>query len=173
MWIFLIYYLVNTPGQLIEYVFFLEDKYKWLKIFCLISFPLQIVFFSVPLILFNDLFWGIAGLLLWSVLRCFFLIFHYHSGYFILDKKILFKWIGYSIPLLFSALVGGLASVINAALVQYNFSGNTAVFAIYRYGARELPFVNGLFEGLGIGIIPSLVTNLQDGLIKLKIILVP
>jgi len=168
LWIFLIYYLVNTPGQLVEYVLFLEDKYKWLKIFCLISFPLQIVFFSVPLLLFNDLFWGIAGLLLWSVVRCVFLIFHYHSGYFLLDKKILFKWIGYSIPLLFSALVGGLASVINAALVQYNFSGNADVFAIYRYGARELPFVNGLFEGLGIGIISSLVTNLQNGLIKLK-----
>lgn len=166
--IFLIYYLVNTPGQLIEYILFLKDNYKWLKIFCLISFPLQIVFFAVPMLIYNDLFWGIVGLLLWSVIRIIFIICVYYFKHFTLDKKLIIKWIEYSIPLLFSALVGGLASVINAALVQYHFIGNTAVFAIYRYGARELPFVNGLFEGLGIGIIPALVKNLKDGLDQLK-----
>lgn len=41
-------------------------------------------------------------------------------------------------------------------------------YAIYRYGARELPFVNGLFEGLGLGIIPSLINDLNDGLFQLR-----
>lgn len=65
-------------------------------------------------------------------------------------------------------MVGGLASVFNASLVQYYYHGSTTVFAIYRYGARELPFVNGLFEGLGLGIIPSLIKNRKDGLFLLR-----
>lgn len=168
LWIYMAFYLINTPAQLLEYALFLEEEFNWLKIFCLFSFPFQILLFSIPFIFSRDLIVGLAGLLLWSFIRCIFLFFHYFSVHFSFDKKIWMKWLGYSFPLIFSALVGGLATVINAALVQFYFNGNAAIFAIYRYGARELPFVNGLFEGLGVGIIPSLVNHLQDGLMKLK-----
>jgi O-antigen/teichoic acid export membrane protein len=168
VWIFLLYFLINTPAQLLEYAFFLEEKYQWLKISCLVSFPCQIVLFSVPILWFDNIKLGLVGLTFWAFLRFLILLFHSFSFPIHFDKKLIFSWLSYSLPLIFSALVGGLASVINASLVQYYYQGSTAVFAVYRYGARELPFVNGLFEGLGLGIIPSLIKNLDDGLFQLR-----
>ncbi|MDP4580913.1 MAG: hypothetical protein NWQ18_06185 [Saprospiraceae bacterium] len=168
VWIFLLYFLFNTPAQLLEYALFLEEKYHWLKISCLVSFPLQIVLFSIPLFWFENISYGLMGLTFWACLRFLVLTFHSFSLPFHFDKKLIYSWFSYSFPLIFSALVGGLASVINASLVQYYYHGSTAVFAIYRYGARELPFVNGLFEGLGLGIIPSLIKNRKDGLFQLR-----
>lgn len=168
VWIFLLYFLFNTPAQLLEYALFLEEKYQWLKISCLVSFPLQIVLFSVPLFWFENISYGIMGLTFWACLRFLVIAFHSFSLPFHFDKKLIYSLISYSLPLIFSALVGGLASVINASLVQYYYHGSTAVFAVYRYGARELPFVNGLFEGLGLGIIPSLIKNRKDGLFQLR-----
>ena len=168
VWIFLLYFLFNTPAQLLEYALFLEEKYQWLKISCLVSFPLQIVLFSIPLFWFNNIKLGLIGLTFWACLRFLVLTFHSFSLPIHFDKKLIYSWISYSLPLIFSALVGGLASVINASLVQYFYHGSTAVFAVYRYGARELPFVNGLFEGLGLGIIPSLIKNMNNGLVQLR-----
>lgn len=166
--IFLLYFLINTPAQLLEYSLFLEEKYQWLKISCLVSFPIQILLFSIPLFWFDNIKSGLLGLSFWAIIRLLILFFHSFSFNVHFDKKLLFTWISYSLPLIFSALVGGLSSVINASLVQYYYQGSTVTFAIYRYGARELPFVNGLFEGLGLGIIPSLINNLNDGLFQLR-----
>ncbi len=168
VWIFLLYFLFNTPAQILEYALFLEEEYRWLKISCLVSFPLQILLFSIPLFWFDNICLGIMGLTLWAFLRFLFFIIHSFSLPIHLDKKLIYSWISYSLPLIFSALVGGLASVFNASLVQYYYHGSAAVFAVYRYGARELPFVNGLFEGLGLGIIPSLIKNMKDGLFQLR-----
>jgi len=144
VWIFLLYFLFNTPSQLLEYALFLEEKYQWLKISCLVSFPLQFLLFSIPLIWFDNISYGLMGLTFWACLR--FLVLTFHSFYLPIhfDKKLIYSWISYSLPLIFSALVGGLASVINASLVQYYYHGSTAIFAVYRYGARELPFVNAM-----------------------------
>jgi O-antigen/teichoic acid export membrane protein len=168
VWIFLLYFLINTPSQLLEYTLFLEEKYQWLKISCLVSFPIQILLFSIPLFWFDNIKLGLMGLTFWAFIRFIVLLIHSFSYPVHFDKKIIFSWISYSLPLIFSAFVGGLASVINASLVQYYYHGNTAIFAVYRYGARELPFVNGLFEGLGLGIIPSLIKNMNDGLYQLR-----
>jgi len=168
VWIFLLYFLINTPSQLLEYTLFLEEKYQWLKISCIVSFPIQILLFSIPLFWFDNIKLGLMGLTFWAFIRFLVLLIHSFSYPVHFDKKIIFSWISYSLPLIFSAFVGGLASVINASLVQYYYHGNTAIFAIYRYGARELPFVNGLFEGLGLGIIPALIKNMNDGLYKLR-----
>jgi O-antigen/teichoic acid export membrane protein len=168
VWIFLLYFLINTPSQLLEYTLFLEEKYQWLKISCIVSFPIQILLFSIPLFWFDNIKLGLMGLTFWAFIRFLVLLIHSFSYPVHFDKKIIFSWISYSLPLIFSAFVGGLASVINASLVQYYYHGNTAIFAIYRYGARELPFVNGLFEGLGLGIIPALIKNMNDGLYQLR-----
>lgn len=168
VWIYLLYFLFNTPAQLLEYALFLEEKYQWLKISCLVSFPLQIVLFSIPLFWFNNISLGLMGITFWAFLRFLVLTFHLFSIPIHFNKKLIYPWISYSLPLIFSALVGGLASVFNASLVQYYYHGSTTVFAIYRYGARELPFVNGLFEGLGLGIIPSLIKNRKDGFFLLR-----
>lgn len=168
VWIFLLYFFINTPSQLLEYSLFLEEKYQWLKISCLVSFPFQILLFSIPLFWFDNIKLGLMGLTFWAFLRFLVLLWHSFSFPIQFDKKLIFSWISYSLPLIFSALVGGLASVINASLVQYFSLGNTAVFAVYRYGARELPFVNGLFESLGLGIMPTLIKNMNDGLSQLR-----
>jgi hypothetical protein len=55
LWIFLLYFLINTPAQLLEYALFLKEKYLWLKISCLVSFPLQILLFTIPLFLFDNI----------------------------------------------------------------------------------------------------------------------
>ena len=75
VWIFLLFLLFNTPAQLLEYSLFLEEKYQWLKITCLVSFPLQIILFSIPLFWFNNISLGIIGLTFWAFLDFLFLHF--------------------------------------------------------------------------------------------------
>jgi O-antigen/teichoic acid export membrane protein len=164
---YLVYLLFNVPSQLLEYVLFLEQS-KWLKVFCLFSFPIQAVFFSVPLLLFNSLTLAVSGLFLWALFRFLFFTSHYVIHHLSIPRKMIYRWIKYSIPLIFSSLLGGLGTVVNALFVHNHFNGNPAIFAIYRYGARELPFLNGLYEGLGVGIIPALVTDMKKGLYQLR-----
>lgn len=87
LWIFLLYFLINTPAQLLEYSLFLEEKYQWLKISCLVSFPIQILLFSIPLFWFDNIKSGLLGLSIWAIIRLLILFFIPFLLMFILIKN--------------------------------------------------------------------------------------
>ncbi len=78
------------------------------------------------------------------------------------------QWISASWPLMGYALLGGLIPTLNGWLVNWHYEGDPAIFAIYRYGAREFPLTTALSEGLSAAMIPLAVNNLPQALRETK-----
>lgn len=70
-------------------------------------------------------------------------------------------------PLILYSILSGLAPIFDAWLVQRIYS-TKAVFAIYKYGAREFPLTITLVMGLGTALIPLVSEDLLRGMNKLK-----
>lgn len=72
-----------------------------------------------------------------------------------------------ALPLIGYALMAGLAVVTDSWLVRF-WSNDDKVFAIFRYGARELPLSLAASVALSGAAIPLLSSSLESGLIQLK-----
>ncbi len=74
----------------------------------------------------------------------------------------------YSMPLIFSLLLSGSADYIDGALVSSHFGSDS--FAIFRYGAKELPISLLLANSLSLAFVPKLANKSQfeEGLTQLK-----
>jgi len=75
-------------------------------------------------------------------------------------------FIVFSIPLVLHALVGNGVEFIDGFLVQHFFPVET--FAVYRYGAKELPFVVLFVGSVMTALVPQSVQQLSTSLDKAK-----
>jgi len=53
-------------------------------------------------------------------------------------------------------------------LVNWEYGGDEGTFAIFRNGARELPFTMAMVAAFSATMIPALAKNLEDGLVTIK-----
>ncbi len=72
-----------------------------------------------------------------------------------------------ALPLIGYAFMAGLAVVTDGWLVRF-WSNDDKVFAIFRYGARELPLSLAASVALSGAVIPLLSSSLESGLAQLK-----
>lgn len=139
--LYLVFAFFSAPAFLTEYIFLSLNKPKSILLYAIAvsGLHLSCVFFP----LFFD--FGISGVL--SALAVFgvsrylftgFLVFQ-TSNKFTLDLALSKPFLRASVPVAGSLLVGGSMLYIDSYIVRYNF--DAAQFAIFQYGARELPFV--------------------------------
>ena len=122
----------------------------------------------LPLIFSDNLLILLQSLLIWSVIEHGILVIAvFRNGSF----KLLGKWmkplLGAAVPLTFYSGSGLLAQVFDAWLVNHTF-GDLGVFAIFRYGARELPGALALAGAFSVSMVVIYVTNKTDGLSRIK-----
>jgi O-antigen/teichoic acid export membrane protein len=148
----ILYILITTPSNLVEYIYLVRNKPHKILIYGFLSFGLQLVLTVGSIKLGLGIDWAIYSLLVVSVLRfvwLFTMVRRYasfrFSWPFILDHLKL-GW-----PLIVSSLLSGSAQYIDGIIVSSCFSPET--FAIFRYGAKELPFVILLANGLNNGML--------------------
>lgn len=77
-------------------------------------------------------------------------------------------WLRLSGPLVAYAALGLVNQYVDSWWVGQFYEGDKTQFALYRYGARELPFATALSAGLGAAMLPLLSSNLEEGLGELK-----
>lgn len=65
------------------------------------------------------------------------------------------------------AFLGSLIHLIPALIINVHLNQQDK-FAIYRYGAKEIPLLSGILTSLTVAYLPSLKKNVVDGLIALK-----
>jgi len=65
-------------------------------------------------------------------------------------------------------LLGGLAQTFDGWLVNYAFEGDRSQFAIWRYGARELPFSLAMVGAFNTAFLPILSEDRDAGLAQMK-----
>ncbi|MBB4079668.1 O-antigen/teichoic acid export membrane protein [Lewinella aquimaris] len=74
------------------------------------------------------------------------------------------NWLRISRPLMAYATVGALVSAVDPWIVNYWSGGDEEIFAIFRYGVRELPFLAALINGMTVVAIPVIARDKEGGL---------
>ncbi len=159
----LAYLAIGTPTVLAEYIYFLKEKYKLMLIYGATSHLLQVGFIILPILTGFDIFMSINGLIAISALRFIWLVgLIFKNSEITINITFLKRYLtdGLSLSLKFLISTSGL--YIDQLIIGAYFNAST--FAVYRFGAREIPVVNiisastsnallshfGKAEGIGI-----------------------
>lgn len=160
---------LNFPTFLIDLIWLKKNNPNSLLLFSTVYSIFQIGLILVPIrFQWNSIF-IFYGLLCLAVLKHIFLIIQILS-----NKKFNFQllkmvnWINSSLPLIAYSFLGAMHIFLDGWIVQYFFPEDSAKFAIYRYGSKELPLSMAITASFGLAIIPSLKTNISNGLKGIK-----
>lgn len=162
-----LYLLINTPTYLVEYFYLLKSKPKWILAFGLFAFGGSILAISLPIYLGYTLLLSFQCLLILGMLKFIWLvILVIRFGKWKGDWSLLQPYLILSLPLILNMMVSGGAEYIDGVIVQRYF--DEASFAVFRYGAKELPLSLALATALGAALIPLISSDLKAGLAELK-----
>ena len=78
------------------------------------------------------------------------------------------QWLKLSRPLVAYATVGALVTAADPWLVNYWYGGDPEIFAVFRYGVRELPLLAALIGGMTVVAIPLITRQREVGLGELR-----
>jgi len=163
------YILLSSPACLIEYIYLLYNKPKHILAYGLISFTLQTLFVIIPVKLGWGIEGGIWGLVIISGIRFLWLL-RLIQKYAIIKVSLSFmkEHLYLALPLIISSLLSGSAQYIDGLIVSAQFSPEK--FAIFRYGAKEMPLVVTLASGLNNAMLTqfSSMSKMKFGLLTLK-----
>lgn len=163
------YILFNVPAFINEYLLYLRGRYQALVGYAIISAVatvlLAILLFSLtnqePLFAAAYAFTSVAvGKFIYSLylLKRYAI---YRPNYALLQQHIRM-----ALPLLFALLISGSSEYVDGWIVGEYFSKER--FAIYRYGAKELPVLLIVANTFSAAMLPVVSANLQNGLEVVK-----
>lgn len=148
------YLLLVTPVYLLEHILLLKEKPAHLLAYGAVAFGGQLLLMGLPVVLGRGLGLAIDGLvivafgrwvLLWVALA--------HWAIWRIDKSYLVRFAAQAWPLAAGTLLSGSAEYLDGLIVSRFFSEET--FAIYRYGAKELPLALVLAAAFSNSMVPQ------------------
>ena len=167
---FLLLFLVfGVPAYLVEYFYLIKKRNNALIIYAIISFLVQFILVVLPSVLGYGISMALKGLVVSSVLRYIWLWILFVSNseiHFSFDfVKEHLKLGG---PLVAATFLSGSAQFVDGFIVTSKFNDET--FAVFRYGARELPLAMLLANALSNALLSdfAIKENLKQNLAKLK-----
>lgn len=168
--IFLWFSLFNLPATLQENFYLLHERPRQLYLWAIFSFGLQLAAVLIPVFLGLGLgvsfFWlTVLALAKWGWLA----IYVVKNGRWSLDRSLLYRWWILSAPLMLYALISGFNQSFDSWLVGFSYPGDEAVFAVFRYGAREFPLVIAMANAFSTAMLPEIAKNLEKGLEAIRI----
>ncbi len=169
MKILFMYIIVSGPANIVEYLYLLKNKPIQMIVYGLITFILQLLCVTLPIILGYDLGYGLYGLVFINIIRFLWLaILVLKYSEIKISIPFIKEFLIISFPLILSILLSGSAQYVDSFLVSYKY--DEATLAIFRYGARELPFFVTLIYAFGNAMTPlfSIPGERKETLVKLK-----
>ena len=165
------YLLLSGPSFIAEYVLFLHNKKKAIFIYGAVSSLLTLAFGLTPVVLHYPIQYAMYGLILVAVLKLLFTgtllqIFATLKINWRAFNSMLRENLKISAPLIASIFVSGSAEYIDGMIVKSKF--DDMFFAVYRYGAKELPVLLIIANTFSTAMISSIAANLESGLAELK-----
>lgn len=136
----LLFLLFTTPSFLVEYIYLLYNKPIRLLLYGTIVFTVQLLLVLIPIILGWSIEFAYLGLVIFSLLKFVWLLTllaKYAQRNFSLTY--IKEHMKLGLPLIISAFFGGSAQFIDGFIIKARFDEST--FAVFLYGAKELPFV--------------------------------
>lgn len=167
--LFLLYLLLQQPTYLLEHYYLLEQRPRAITLLGVLSALLQVGAVAGPLLFGYGLQGMIVGLVGFAALRHLWLLaFLATRGRFAPDSGELRRWMALSLPLIGYALLGGFHQVYDNWLVGFYYEGDEQQFALFRYGARELPLALALTNAFSTALLPAVARDLPAGLTELR-----
>lgn len=159
------YIIISSPANLVEYIYLIRNQAKQIVIYGLISNILMFLLVIIPAIFGFDIQYSIIGLLAGSLFRLVWLIIlllkNYKPQFDIVFIK---KHLKVSFPLVLAMLLSGSGQYIDGFIITSFY--DEASFAIFRFGARELPLVLLLANAFSSSMLPGFsdVTKIRERL---------
>ena len=155
----LLYVLFNSPVQLIEYIYLLNNRSYRIFQYGVYTFSAQLIFIITPLLLGKGIIWSIYGLLLITFFRWIWLIILLRRYTLIkISMEFIKEHLYVGIPLIITTLISGSAQYTDGIIVSAVYK-DPAMFAWFRYGAKEFPLVLMLANGLSSAMLSEFSTR--------------
>ena len=165
----ILYLFLYQPSTITVYILQLKEKGREIYLFSTVHAAGLFLGVALPVILGYSLEGAMYGLISFAVIMHVYSIFMLQKWWsFSFDKRILNRLLLISSPLIFYAIVQSFAGVFDAWLVNVFYQDKES-FAIFRFGARELPLVVPLAVGVSNLALPLLTISRDKGLSLLRI----
>ncbi len=149
----ILYLLLFAPSTLVEYWYVLADQSNKLVRYGIISFSLQVLLVGIPVILGLGVKSAMWGMIAAGGFRTIWLLtILYKNEEFRISLPFWKRYLALGGPVIMSVLLSGSAQYVNGFIVTARF--DTATFAIFRYGAKELPLTAMLAYALSNAMVP-------------------
>ena len=166
--VFCLFLLFNLPTFSVEYLYLLQEKPWHIIAWGVVSFGLQVAAVWVPLHLGYGLHGGLTALAGLGLLKFgWTLALVLRFGTPVFRPDLIRQYLRFSGPLVLTVLVGNIIVLFDTWLVGWYYA-DEAVFAIFRYGSRELPLATALATALGTAMTPRLMADFPTGMAELK-----
>lgn len=182
-WWFFVFLLTQWPGLFFEQVLVVKDRPQGLLIFGGLSALGMFLAIVGPLVAGEDLTGALYWLAVYGLLKGI-LILAWVLGDALLGQPgplraitagskdswmaLLKEWWSVAWPLMIYASIGGLVTAFDPWFVNYWYDGDEGTFARFRYGARELPLLAAITNGMITVVLPRLTEAPAAGLELLK-----
>ena len=162
----LLYLFFSVPANLTEYYFLVAKESNKMLVYGIVGFSVMLLLVLVPVLWFGEMIFCLYGMVASAALRYGYLCFLLLSrGPIKFSVSFIRKYLTLSSPLILSALMSGSAQYIDGFIIASHF--DQVKLAVFRFGARELPFVVLLTSTLSNAMLPffgnpsELEANLQ------------
>lgn len=150
----LLYLFFSVPANLVEYSFLLQKESKKIVNYGIVSFSAMFLMVAIPGVLGLGIQSILYGLVAISIFRYAYLwLLMIRSNEMKVSISFMKKHLGLSTPLILSALLSGSAQYVDGFIVTSRF--DEATFAVFRFGARELPLVSLLANAFSNAMLPE------------------
>jgi O-antigen/teichoic acid export membrane protein len=169
IWLLLAFIVFGVPANLIEYYYLIQKRNNAIVIYSIVSFSVQLALVALPAILGYGIKMALQGLVLSSVLRYIWLwIILISNGEINYSHTFVKQHLKLGGPLILATFLSGSAQYVDGFIVTTWFDEET--FAVFRYGARELPLAMLLANALSNAMLPDFAKadQIKQNLQKLK-----
>ncbi len=166
LFLFLVF---GVPAYLVEYFYLIKKRNNTLIIYAAVSFLIQFVLVVLPPVLGYGIQIAMKGLVVSSVLRYIWLwILLISNSEIHFSFAFVKEHLKLGGPLVAATFLSGSAQFVDGFIVTSKFNDET--FAVFRYGARELPLAMLLANALSNALLSDFAQkeNLKQNLAKLK-----
>jgi O-antigen/teichoic acid export membrane protein len=167
----LLYVLLSSPVCLIEYIYLLNNRSYRIFQYGLLTFTVQVILIITPIIFGKDIIWSIWGLLGITAVRWVWLLVLLRRY---TEMKVSFEFMKEHLylgtPLILTTLISGSAQYTDGVIISAVYR-DPAMFAWFRYGAKEFPLVLMLANGLSNAMLPEFSTRerMKESLAKIRV----
>ena len=167
--LFITFVFFNWPTYLLENFYLLHKKSWPIVHFALLAFVGQIIAVVLPLYLGYPFIYSFYALIALAVFKHAWLLWYlFRSSQLRFNIGKIKEWIILALPLVFYALLGGFNTAFDNWIVNFFYDGDQEKFAIFRYGARELPLALAMASAFSAAMLPEVAADTKASLVSIR-----